>query len=666
MLVDRIGGGGGGVVYAALQRPLDRVVAIKVLHAHLTATPDARAQFLREAKALSRLKSRQTVAVYDFGVTRLPAPRDGARAGGLNDIAYMVMEFVAGESLAARILRCGPLTPLEAANIVRDLARSLDEAHRRRIVHRDIKPGNVILGVDPERPGAEIARVIDFGIASMAGEAHMGDSEHVVGSPHYMAPELCHPSRRGEVSGRTDVYSVGVTLFEMLTGRRPYRAPEPLKLLYQHVHDPPPPLPGSDRDAGLAALQTVVHRAMAKRPDARFATVGAVADALDAAVGRARPARARSGARPGRIPTQMRNITALYRLEDEARSSAPSQPIPSAALSGADRPSASSPRIPARPPRAPTPPGPARPASARPQPPPPSISAFDQAGVLDAHDRAALNALAHRRKQRPWLGPLLVLFLGLGAVAAWWFSQDTASDARAMPAAAADRTPRVNPASAAAQAERVGPSDVASPVTAAAAPISTAVGTDAPASTAVESAAPASAASDAKAPVTTAPAPTARQLAWRVQSSVRAERCAQAESRLEALAAHPNGATHARRLAGQVERCAAPKPTRGSVARVQIGNLDIKRGDASVIKRAVDAQRARLSGCGQQHGLRVVGRALLNLRLSVSHGRASVRVRHSSTGNARFDACAQSAIRQSAVAGDAQVDVPVLIKPATR
>ncbi|MGK0358511.1 MAG: serine/threonine protein kinase [Bradymonadia bacterium] len=720
VLVDRIGGGGGGVVYAALQRPLDRVVAIKVLHRHLTATPAARSQFLQEAKALSRLKSRQTVAVYDFGVTRL------AR----HEVAYMVMEFVAGESLAARIARCGPVGPLDAANIVRDLARSLDEAHRRQIVHLDIKPRNIILGVDPERPGAEIARVIDFGIASVAGETETREAAHVVGTPHYMAPELCHPSRRGEVSGRTDVYAVGVTLFEMLAGHRPYRGPDALGILHQHVNDPLPPLPGAERESTVAALQGVVHTAMAKRPVDRFASVRMLADALDTAVGRTSSGRQRIG-RTGRIPTQMRNITALYRLEDEARvdlpiapappivrpppahprsapaRSAPARSAPPRPAPARSAPARSAPARPAAPrpaPPRPAPPPPAPPRSAPVQPahriaakprapmPPqpetidtfiesaghvaePRFSAqFNQAGVLDAQETAALNAIARRRARSAWLGPMGVVVVGLGALAVWWFSQQ-ADDPRA--AARLPKRPAVMaPDSAAVMPGERGPSAVDSPLnaTGSSAPASTlATATLATATLATAAAAtPATAAAAAPATVTPATsrsapasqaAPSAQKLAWRVKASVRAGRCAQAQARLEVLEAHAEGDAPARRLKAAVMDCEAPGAVGGEPARAQLGNLDIREGDASVIKAAVRAQTARLARCVTQHDLRVAGRALLNLRLTVSSSRASVRVRHSSTGNARFDACAQSAIRQSALIGDAQVDVPVLIKP---
>lgn len=145
---------------------------------------------------------------------------------------------------------------------------------------------------------------------------------------------------------------------------------------------------------------------------------------------------------------------------------------------------------------------------------------------------------------------------------------------------------------------------------------------------------------------------------------MRANRCTQAEDRLAELAAHPDGEVLARRLKADVKACDTPKPVRGEPARAQIGSLDIKEGNAAAIKAAVRAQSGRLAQCASLHDLRVAGRALLNLRLTVTASRASVRIRHSSTGNSRFDACAQSAVRQSAVTGDGLVDVPVLIKRA--
>ena len=122
VLVDRIGGGGMSVVYAALQRPLGRLVAVKVLHAQLTATKGARDRFEREARTVSLLKSRNTVTLFDFGVSK---------GGAMPSVAYMVMEYVAGESLAARLKRVGALPPADVARIVRDVGRSLHEAHQK-------------------------------------------------------------------------------------------------------------------------------------------------------------------------------------------------------------------------------------------------------------------------------------------------------------------------------------------------------------------------------------------------------------------------------------------------------------------------------------------------------------------------------------------------------
>lgn len=647
VLVDEIGGGGGGVVYAALQRPLDRVVAIKILHGHLTATPQARSRFLQEAKALSRLKSRHTVSVYDFGVTReKPVP----------DVAYMVMEFVAGESLADRVKRCGPVPPNELANVVRDLARSLDEAHRIGIIHRDVKPRNIILGVDAT--GAEIARVIDFGIARMEGDDPQQaiTSGSVVGTPHYMAPELCRPELVKSADGRADVYAVGITMYEALVGHRPFRAPEALGILYQQVHNAPPAIPGADRDPTLHAVQTVVHTALAKRAEDRYPTVGALASALFAALGRGQPRKAKYVSDAGRITPEMRQITAMYRMD--LLETGADRPAP--------RPKPAAPRAPLLRPPIPAPNPPASP----PTLPPEDVEALDgsltaenlatvdtfgeTAGViaepkfvrqglsapitLDARDTAALDAAVRRREAKPMMLPLVVLCALFLAGGAWWLSRDIE------PAAAPD----AQPVAAAAQ-----PVDAQPP----SAPPDAAI----PDAAVVPDAAPATVATPASEP----PPPSPRLLARQIERAVGANRCRQAKRLFKTLSGLAKAQRYVRQVEDKVSTCgAAPPVAKGDPARVQIGNLDVTAANPRAAETAVKRRQQALTTCAIRHDLKVQGRAILNLRLEFGGGRTrGARIRHSSTKNRRFDACALTALRLTEVAGEARVDVPLLIKP---
>jgi len=279
VLVDRIGGGGMSVVYAALQRPLNRLVAVKVLHAQLTATRSARERFEREGRTVSLLKCRNTVTLFDFGVSKGTA---------MPSVAYMVMEYVAGESLANRLKRVGALPPADVARIVRDVGRSLHEAHQKGIVHRDMKPANVILttlGDDEDDAGAarEVAKVIDFGIARLEDTA-MTQTGILLGTPSYMAPELFEGNR--EVDARADVYALGVMAFQMLSGQKPFKEEGgPLGVLWHHANSPVPPLPGADLDPRLRALGSVIRKAMAKQPDDRYGSIRALVEAFLAAMG---------------------------------------------------------------------------------------------------------------------------------------------------------------------------------------------------------------------------------------------------------------------------------------------------------------------------------------------------------------------------------------------
>ena len=210
--------GGMGEVWAARDLLLDRAVAVKVLGGALAGDGRAAERLRREARAAARLEHHSIARVLDLG------EQDGR--------PYLVMELLEGESLAARIDRAGAMAPREASRVVAAVADALEAAHRAGVVHRDVKPGNVFLTSDGE------VKVLDFGIASAAGEAALTTGE-MLGTPAYLAPErvLGHPA-----TAAADIYALGVVLYELVAGRRPFDNGSDIEVAMAHVHAHPPPL----------------------------------------------------------------------------------------------------------------------------------------------------------------------------------------------------------------------------------------------------------------------------------------------------------------------------------------------------------------------------------------------------------------------------------------
>jgi Tol biopolymer transport system component len=251
-----LGRGGMGSVYLGYDPLLDRQVAVKVLAPHLVWDHEFVERFLREARAAARLKHLNIVTVFDVG----------QEAGWY----YFVMEHLAGETLAARLQAQGALPAQEAMSILRPLAAALDYAHYRGIVHRDVKPGNVILG-----PEGQVT-LLDFGIARAAQEGRLTGTGTVVGTPEYMSPEQ---ARGMSVDARTDQYSLGVVAYQMLCGQVPFQADSTLALMYKIVHEPPPPLSQYRPDLP-AEVSAALEKALAKEPGARYACTSAFVEAL--------------------------------------------------------------------------------------------------------------------------------------------------------------------------------------------------------------------------------------------------------------------------------------------------------------------------------------------------------------------------------------------------
>ncbi|MGE3075008.1 MAG: protein kinase [Dehalococcoidia bacterium] len=254
-LLDRVGSGGMGVVYRALDRRSGTLVAFKLLHEHISADPAAIERFRREAHVASLLRSSYAVHALDFG------NEDGQY--------YFVSEFVEGRPLS-EVLGEGRPDPLAAIAIVSQVALALDEAESRQITHRDIKPDNILLAEDG---GVKLA---DFGIASLQYFGGLTVAGSYIGTVAYSAPE----QHQGDADIRSDIYSLGVVLFEMLTGRKPFQAPTTAALMALHAESSPP----LEALWGLTeGVVDVVRRALEKNPADRFQHVSEMLAALDGA-----------------------------------------------------------------------------------------------------------------------------------------------------------------------------------------------------------------------------------------------------------------------------------------------------------------------------------------------------------------------------------------------
>jgi serine/threonine-protein kinase len=270
----RIGAGGMGAVYKAHHLMLGRDVAVKVLHAAMLADAKAAERFRREAQAAARIEHANAVTIYDFGISA-----DGS--------AYLVMELLRGTSLRDVLDRDGALTLGRTVEIFVQVCAGIDRAHQLGIIHRDIKPDNIM--VDERADGTTGVKVVDFGIAMLqdllnTGSTRLTGTGMVVGTANYMSPEHC---RGADVDARSDIYSLGIVLYEMLTGRVPFSSPVASAVIVAHVNEPPPPL-GVYRQDVPPAVERVVLGALAKRPEDRPPTAAELARRLtDAARGSA-------------------------------------------------------------------------------------------------------------------------------------------------------------------------------------------------------------------------------------------------------------------------------------------------------------------------------------------------------------------------------------------
>ena len=265
-LVERLGQGGMGTVYRARHTLMDKPVAVKVLRAELATDGEAVARFHREARSASKLDHDHCIRVTDFGQSD-----DG--------LLYLVMELLDGVSLG-HLVRKGPIPAGRAATLGVAIAEALMHAHGEGVIHRDLKPDNVYLARG--RRGREIVKVLDFGLAKLVADGTLGPSitrdGTVFGTPEYMAPEQAEGEK---LDGRTDLYALGIMLYQMVTGDVPFRSGNFVALLTKQVQEKPVPprvrRPDLDIPVGLEA---VILRCLAKRPADRFPTAQDLADAL--------------------------------------------------------------------------------------------------------------------------------------------------------------------------------------------------------------------------------------------------------------------------------------------------------------------------------------------------------------------------------------------------
>ncbi|MFB1480097.1 serine/threonine-protein kinase [Corallococcus sp. RDP092CA] len=274
-ILETLGAGGMGRVYKAMQAPLDRLVALKVLNPQYSGEgkdPGFQKRFFLEASVTAKLRHPNTVTVIDYGKTE-----DG--------IYYIAMEYLEGLTLSQLLTQEGPLPWERALAIGQQVARSLREAHKVGLIHRDLKPANVmILNQESDH---DVVKVLDFGLVkSFAGDASMKEDTTltqagvILGSPQYMAPEQA----RNIADPRSDVYSLGVVLYQTLMGRPPFQAAQSIDVIVKHINEPPPPFhtmwPDHDVPAEVEAL---VMKCLAKRPVDRYASMDAVLQGMRAA-----------------------------------------------------------------------------------------------------------------------------------------------------------------------------------------------------------------------------------------------------------------------------------------------------------------------------------------------------------------------------------------------
>ena len=263
-IIESVGSGGMAEVYRALQQPLEREVAIKVLHPHLTANEDIQNRFFREAKAIASLRHPHIIQIYDYDVK--------------GDTYFMAMEFLRGKSLEDYItqiyeasVQVPPIPVSDALKITSDIAGALDYSHKHGMVHRDVKPANIM------RTAEGNVILTDFGIATMLNATRITRDGSTSGTPAYMSPEQAL-GQQGD--HRSDIYSLGAVLYELVTGQQPFESDTLYGLIMKQVNEPPPP-PTTINPTLSPLIERIIEKAMAKDPELRYQTAADFAADID-------------------------------------------------------------------------------------------------------------------------------------------------------------------------------------------------------------------------------------------------------------------------------------------------------------------------------------------------------------------------------------------------
>lgn len=265
-VVEKLDEGGFGAVYRAVQKPVDRPVALKLLHAEIQRTDRGRKRFMREARSVSKLVHPNVVTLYDFGFDDRDRP-------------YMVMEYVEGRTLE-QWLYDDDLTMERILRVGRQLLSALSEAHDIDVVHRDLKPDNIIVRKNSE--GEDFAKLLDFGLAKPLNDerSQLTQDGEVFGTPHYMSPEQARA--KGGMGPASDVYSVGILLYVAITGELPFTADTPLQVLFKQINEELPAIKPREGVEVPEAVEAVIRRATQKEPEDRYEDAGAMLAALKA------------------------------------------------------------------------------------------------------------------------------------------------------------------------------------------------------------------------------------------------------------------------------------------------------------------------------------------------------------------------------------------------
>ncbi|HEY9733658.1 MAG TPA: protein kinase [Drouetiella sp.] len=266
-IVKAIGGGASGLVYKGRHKTLNATVAIKVLAPQLSTQPELVKRFEREARAAGLLSHRNILIVQDLGLTEEKQP-------------YMVMEYLNGYSLSELLEQNGKLSIQDCLAIISQICQGIGKAHEEGLVHRDLKPGNIMLVADGNKTFT--VKIVDFGLAKLIrpeeNSENLTRTGAMIGTPSYMSPEQC---RSEPTDHRCDIYSIGCMMYEMLTGSKPFEASNIIEIYIKHAQDPPPYLVLSDTNPEVSAkLQKIIHRCLEKNRDLRYQTAQELDDEL--------------------------------------------------------------------------------------------------------------------------------------------------------------------------------------------------------------------------------------------------------------------------------------------------------------------------------------------------------------------------------------------------